>query len=140
MDIRSFWPKRRIPFGFTGDWGKLYKLFTDDDDITIDGQTITYEKNHYVDLGVDIQFKKDSEITTETEQQIKGLHNTVYFVTVSTSDAYYDEDLMQYCCCVEVGDIVVLWGRKWIVTSVQERSKVVPKRMSVWACDVRSIK
>ena len=49
--------ERRIPFGFRGDWGTVYKRYTAESELNTKNNQITYEKNNYVDIGVAVQFK-----------------------------------------------------------------------------------
>ncbi len=35
--------ERRVPFGFRGDWGKVYKRYTNSEDLKIDDRKICFE-------------------------------------------------------------------------------------------------
>lgn len=139
MHLREFWPERRLPFGFVGDWGKLYKPFTDELDSVEGNETVNYQETNFVDIGVDIQFKKLGGITSSIEQPINGYQQTVYNVSVETTDAYFDDALRQYVCCVAAGDIVKVFGRSWLVEKVNEKSKSTPGMKGFFVCDLKSI-
>lgn len=136
----DFIPKKRLPFRFAGEWGKVYKRFTTLNNVTLENETvINYESNKYVEIGVDIQFRRSAEITEQQEQPIKGLIKPVYYTTLSTTDAYFDEKLKQYRCCVQSGDIVEYKGLRWIVTSLQSKTRQNPSSQCFFYLDVKSI-
>ena len=98
-------PERRIPFGFRGDWGTLYKRYTEGCSLDLKNETIHYEDNNYVEIGMSIQFKPVGEIVVTKEQTLKGLKTPVYSITVETTDAYYDDNIKDWVCCVDIGEI-----------------------------------
>ena len=136
----DFIPKKRLPFRFAGEWGKVYKRFTTIDNVALEKETIiTYESNTYVEIGVDIQFRRSAEITEQQEQPMKGLIKTTYYTTLSTTDAYFDSKLNQYRCCVQSGDIVEYKGLRWIVSNVQSKTRQNPSSQCFFYFDIKSI-
>lgn len=132
--------QKRLPFGFRGDWGKLYKRYTEDEECTVDGdRVIEHEQNYYVDIGMDVQFKRVSDSSSAMEQAIKGLPGPVRYITVETTDAYWDDDFKCYECIVAVDDIVKVFNRVWIVKSIRETCKYTPARHSFYYCELESI-
>lgn len=132
--------EKRLPFGFRGDWGKVYKRYTADKQITVDnGAVIEYQKNFYVDIGQDVQFKRVNSTSTSTEQPLQGLEDTVTYISVETTDAYFDSDTRQFLCVVSPDDIVKVFGRLWAVTSVRTESKYTPAEHKFFYLELRSI-
>ena len=132
-------PTRRIPFGFRGDWGLLYKIYTDGCSLNLKNETVNYEDNKYVEIGMSIQFKPVGEITITREQTLKGLKTPTCFITVETTDSYFDDNIKDYVCCIDVGDIVKVFDKVWIVTSIKENVKYTPKKLSFYYLDLTSL-
>ena len=70
--MQSYRVQRRLPFGFLGDWGKVYKKTEVDERIKIGGDVIVRSGQAYVDIGVDVQFRHADDATEEIKQAIKG--------------------------------------------------------------------
>lgn len=132
--------QKRLPFGFRGNWGKLYKRYTSDQTARIkDGETVTYEKNTYRDIGEDVQFKLASAAATSSEQPLSGSVTEVSYLTVKTTDAYFDNARGQYACIVSPGDLVKVFGRLWICETVKTTSRFTPAKQDFYYCDLKSI-
>jgi len=134
-----FEPEKRIPFGFRGNWGRVYKKHTSEERAEIGEQTIRFENNYYVDIGADVQFKQVGDITSSIEQPLKGLAVPVIYSTYETTDAYWNDKVKDYVCCVGEGDVVRVDNRTWIVSSVREVAKFYPNKMSFFYCDMKTI-
>ena len=119
--MRTIKVERRVPFGFRGDWGKVFKKYTDLEELKLDGRVIKVESNYYVSLDDDIQFKQVGDITSANEQTLSGLAMRTYYATVETTDGYWDDDLKAYNCCVGPEDIVFVFNRYWMVTDVKAK-------------------
>lgn len=132
--------ERRVPFGFRGDWGKVFKKYTDLEELKLDGRAIKVESNYYVSLDDDIQFKQVGDITSANEQTLSGLEMRTYYATVETTDCYWDDDLKGYHCCVGPEDIVFVFNRYWMVTDVKEVSRFRPQKLSFYYCELKSLK
>ncbi len=132
--------EKRVPFGFRGDWGKLYKKYTNDEVANLkENEKIKFENNYYVDIGVDVQFKPVGDFTSTIEQPLTGLAVPVSYGTFETTDAYWNDKIKEFDCVVSVGDVIKLSNKIWIVTSIRETTKYVPKKMSFYYCEVKSI-
>lgn len=131
--------EKRLPFGFHGDWGKLYKRYTKAEKIEIkDDKNILYENNYYTDIGMDVQFKRVNDTTASTEQTA-GLLSEAQYTTVETTDAYFENARREYLCVVASDDIVRVFGRLWIVTSVRTVSKYTPAEQKFFYCELKGI-
>lgn len=138
--MRTIKVERRVPFGFRGDWGKVFKKYTDLEELKLDGRVIKVESNYYVSLDDDIQFKQVGDITSANEQTLSGLEMRTYYATVETTDSYWDDDLKAYNCCVGPEDIVFVFNRYWMVTDVKEVSRFRPQKLSFYYCELKSLK
>lgn len=132
-------PQRRIPFGFRGDWGIVYKRYTEGCSSNIKNETITFERNNYVDIGASIQFKPVDDNAYSSEQSISGLLTNATYMTAETTDAYWDDNIKDFVCCVSPNDIVKLFNQLWIVIDIREVTKYVPKKLSFYYCSLKKI-
>lgn len=132
--------EKRLPYGFLGTWGKLYKRYTTAGSAEVKtDEFITYEKNHYRDIGQDVQFKRSDETNTETEQPIRGLVAEAEYTVAETTDAYYDDVKNEYACVVSTDDIVRVFGRYWMVTGVRIKYKYTPAAQAFYYLDLKRI-
>ena len=131
--------ERRIPFGFRGDWGTVYKRYTAESSLNLNNNKITYEKNNYVDIGVAVQFKPVEDTSNAIEQPLKGLMTSNNYITVETTDSYYCDKKKDYICTVDIGDIVQVLGQLWIVTSLKESNRYAPKKLSFYYLELKGI-
>lgn len=131
--------ERRLPFGFRGDWGTVYKRYTGESTVNTKNSSITYEKNNYVDIGVAVQFKVVEDSIRAAEQPLKGLMTTSNHITLETTDSYYCDKRREYICTVDIGDIVQVLGSLWIVTSLKENTRYAPKKLSFYYLEVKEI-
>ena len=133
--------EKRIPFGFMGEWGKLYKHFTYEEQAP--QGAVKWQDNAYVDLGMDVQFKyledgidKQNTPTQPVESRVsKGEYRIV-----ETTDAYFDEDSHEFECVVDIGDIVNVFGRWWVVDSIDEKSIFTPNKQTFYYIGLKRIK
>ncbi len=133
--------EKRIPFGFMGDWGKLYKLYVYDEET--DKATVKWQNNTYVDLGMDVQFKYLEEGIDKQDKPAQTVENRVgkgEYRIVETTDAYFDDDSKQFECVVDVGDIVNVFGRWWEVDSIDEKSIFTPQKQTFYYLALKRIK
>ena len=73
------------------------------------------------------------------EQTLKGLKTPVYSITVETTDAYYDDNIKDWVCCVDIGDIVKVLDELWIVTGFRENVRYAPKKLSFYYLELTSL-
>ena len=134
-------PERRLPFGFRGDWGQVYKRYVADEDAEIEEEKslIYYERNCYAEIDGEVQFKQIGGVTEVVEQPLDGLKVPVLYLTAETTDSYFDNGTKAFRCVVEIGDVVRLFGQTWTVTGVREEARFSPRKMSFYYCDLKSI-
>lgn len=137
--------EKRLPFGFRGDWGKLYKRFTptatEESPVQANGvkvDVITYQDNVYRDIGMDVQFKHVDDVSSGTEQTAAALHEGIYTVA-KTTDSYFDDSRQEYMCVVAVDDIVKVFGRLWTVTGVRYTTRHTPAEQKFYYCELKAI-
>jgi ribosomal protein L14 len=147
--------KRRINIGFKGVGGAVFKRYTIPDKLTVSvenddtGETadenkarqevIRYEKNTYINTGCTVQFQKNSDMVVQSSQMINGLIVKQYFLQVITSDCYFNDYEKEYDCIADVGDIVEVFGKRWIVTNRTARLIEKPKSYEWFMLDMKSI-
>lgn len=132
--------EKRVPFGFRGDWGKVFKKHTNLEDIKFDERTLQIESNYYVSIEDATQFKQVGDISSANEQSLNGLEVRTYYATVETTDSYWDDVINEFRCVVDLEDIVQVFGRYWMVTDIKEVSRFTPKKVSFYYCELKSLK
>jgi len=135
--------ERRYPFGFRGDWGKLYKRFTAEAELKLSelpNDIIKHEKNYYRDIGEDVQFREAADETGSVELPNTGLAVDTAHFTVKTTDAYFNGRRGKWECVVAADDIVEVFGSKWIAANVTGRvARRAPQLLMVYYIDLTSI-
>lgn len=132
--------EKRLPFGFKGEWGRLYKLYNFD--VTTEQEVIRYQGSNYVELGQDVQFKylaRGVDKNVHVSQAIKNLLAMAEYRVVETTDAYFDDETKNYECVISVGDIVYVFGRYWIVDKKEENSIYTPAKQSFYYCGLKMV-
>ena len=116
--------EKRIPFGFKGQWGRVFKPF-DFDMVDSDNEQIKYNSRDYVEIGMDVQFKRidDDKIRAKVGLGASSEDSTIL---VETTDSYFDDKSKQFECIVGVDDIVYLFNRYFKVGKVTFRSLYTP--------------
>lgn len=133
--------EKRIPFAFMGQWGKLYKLYTDEE--KTDKAVVKWENNFYADLGQDVQFKYLEDGIDKQKNPAQPIENRVgkgEYRIVETTDAYFDDDSGEFECVVDLGDIVNVFGRWWVVDSIDEKSIFTPNKQTFYYIALKRIK
>lgn len=130
--------EKRLPFGFLGDWGRVYKLYLNDET----GEDIEYQKNNYIQIESDIQFKNiqngiDKAISST--QPIINIKNSSENMVLKTTDAYFNDITNSYECIVFEGDIIFLFGQFWLVEKIEERNIFTPNKQSFYYCGVKNV-
>jgi len=131
--------EKRLPFGFKGEWGKVYKLYTYE---VVASNIIEWQKSSYVDIGDDVQFKyiEDGiDKTIDITQPIMNLPTKSEFRLVKTTDAYFNVETSNYECVVGVNDIVKVFGCWWVVEKIEERSIFTPSKQTFYYCGLKKI-
>lgn len=133
--------EKRIPFGFLGEWGKLYKQFNFDEKTSI--TVVKWQDSSYADLGQDVQFKYLEDVTDNQKNPAQPVENRIgkgEYRVVETTDAYFDDDSKEFECVVDLGDIVNVFGRWWVVDSIDEKSIFTPNKQTFYYIALKRIK
>lgn len=133
--------EKRIPFGFMGEWGKVYKRFTYEDS-TPQG-AVLWQKKSYAEIGQDVQFKYSEDGTGKRNIFVQPVPNRVMkgeYCIVETTDAYFDYVSGGFECVVDSGDIVSVFGRWWVVDSIDEKNIFTPQKQSFYYIALKRIK
>lgn len=127
--------EKRLPFGFRGEWGRVYKQYLVDESES----DITYQNHNYIQIDSDVQFKslKDgfSRIGLPTPNVLMQEDNKV----IETTDAYYEDEIKDFKCVVSPNDIVFVLGNYWTVESVHELCKYTPNKQSFFYIEIKKI-
>ena len=119
--------EKRLPFGFRGDWGRLYKENIKSNESIECGGVIYYV------LDDDIQFKElEKSESSKVGKSVPNLVLTADSKICQTTDAYFDDTKREYASIVQVGDIVKAFGEWWIVEVVESESIFTPRRQTVY--------
>ena len=81
--------EKRLPFGFMGQWGRVFKPF-DYDMVDVDNERIMYDSREYVEIGMDVQFKRidDDRIKAKVDPDATGKNNTILVETTARFDDF----------------------------------------------------
>lgn len=132
--------EKRIPFGFLGDWGQVYKQYTVTE--KTEQAAVKWQDGTYVDIGQDVQFKylEDGIDKHNTpEQPVENRVSKGEYRIVETTDAYFDNDGGNFECVVGLGDIVNVFGRWWVVDSIDEKSIFTPNKQTFYYISLKRI-
>ena len=131
--------EKRLPFGFLGEWGKVYKLYTQDE--TNGNDVIIYQKGYYADIGQDVQFKHQAGIdkTLELSQTVQNLVNKGEIRLLETTDAYFDTNTRSYKCVVAIGDILEFNGEYYVCEKIEVRNVVNPAEQCFYYLQCKKI-
>lgn len=137
MNIRI---EKRVPFGFKGEWGKVYKLYVYDE-IT-EQNVIKWQGNSYADIGQDVQFKYiengvDKQI--HISQPVMNLLKVGEYRVAKTTDACFDPVSGNFECVVGLGDIVFVFGRYWVVDKIEEQSIFTPAKQTFYYLGLKDV-
>lgn len=130
--------EKRIPFGFKGEWGKVYKNYVFDET----KENIEYQRNNYVDIGEDVQFKyleNGIDKSINLTQPIMNLPTNAEYRVAKTTDAYLNIDTNNYECVVGLNDIVYAFGCFWLVEKIEEKSIFNPIKQTFYYIGLKRI-
>lgn len=133
---------KRLPFGFKGEWGKLYKLFNYDEiSDENESEIIEYQASNYRDIGQDVQFKHavGSIRKHELSQSVTNLVDKGEYIERVTSDAYFNDKTQSYKCIVSLGDIVYLEGSYWVCDKIDAHTIETPKEQEFYYLGLKKI-
>lgn len=125
---------KRIPFGFLGEWGKVYKLYNSDE--VVNG-AIKWQESNYADIGQEVQFKCAGNRKKTETTPTKNLVALSEGRTVETSDAWFNGH--EYKCVVEVGDVIELQNDWWVAEQIIPEEIYTPAEHTIWAVVLKKI-
>jgi hypothetical protein len=131
--------EKRLPFGFKGEWGKVYKLYTHNE---TNNDVIEWQKSSYVDIGQDIQLKyieSGVDKTVEPTQIVRNLIAKGEYRTAKTTDAYFNAERGNFECVVGPSDIVFAFGCYWVCDKIDERSIFTPSKQTFYYLGLKKI-
>ena len=130
--------EKRLPFGFKGDWGKVFKLFTYDEE----KENILYQNQNYVEIESEVQFKyleNGIDKNLNSSQPIMNLPTKNEYRIVKTTDAYFNDNTHEFECVVDSNDIVFAFGCYWVVDKVEDKSIFTPNKQTFYYCALKRI-
>lgn len=133
--------EKRIPFGFRGDWGKVYKQYSFLD--KKGGKILNWQKTEYYDIGMDVQFKPVDDGVAKQKMPSQPKENIVgrgEYRIVQTTDAYFNDESGEFECVVDLGDIVEVFGSFWVVDSIDESCIYTPAKHSFYDVALKIIR
>lgn len=133
--------EKRIPFGFMGSWGKVYKHFVWEE--YAKQNAVRWQDCAYAELGQDVQFKYLEDGIDKQKNPAQPIENRVNkgeYRIVETTDAYFNDDSGEFECVVDLGDIVYVFGRWWVVDSVDDKSIFTPTKQTFYYIALKRIK
>ena len=134
--------EKRLPFGFRGEWGKLYKLYNSNE-VTGEepNEVIVYQQSNYMDIGQDIQVKNVSgeAIKHELSQTVTNLVEKGEYMVRTTTDAYFDDHTKTYKCIVDLGDILFLNGAYWVCDKIDVYTMRTPTSQQFFHLGLKKI-
>ena len=133
--------EKRVPFGFKGEWGQVYKSYNVEEKTA--SQVVLWGKNYYCDIGQDVQFKyledgiDKQKFFSQTEENI-GVKSD--YRIVETTDAYFNDEIGEFECVADIGDIIYVFGRWWKVDNTDDKSIFTPNKQTFFYLGLKRIK
>ena len=131
--------EKRLPYGFVGEWGIVYKLCTYDQEVKKEDGVIEYNKRQYVAMSMPVQFR-DAYNKVKNKQKIAtDFTANNQEDRIETTDAYFNNESGDFECVVSVGDIVKLGNSWWNVREITENNLFMPKKHTIYALSVQEV-
>jgi hypothetical protein len=127
--------EKRLPYGFVGEWGTVYKLCTFDQQIG----DIEYNKRQYVSMEMPVQFRDAYNKVKNRQKIATDLTASNQEDMIETSDAYFDKADGEYKCVVEVGDLIKLGKSWWNVREISENNLFMPSKHTIYKIFVQEV-
>lgn len=131
--------EKRIPFGFVGLWGKLYKRVSFDEAQEIDNEIVELNKMRYVDIGMDMQCKYVDKKQLKKISVLAGMTIKENNVLIETTDSYFDNNTQSYKCIAEVDDLIKISFRWWRVEDIVEDMIFNPNLQSFFYIKLKKV-
>lgn len=127
--------EKRLPYGFVGEWGIVYKPCEYEEQVG----DIEYNKIQYVAMKMPVQFR-DAYNKIKDRKNIATDFNAGYQEDrIETTDAYFDNKEQDFKCVVDVGDIVNLGNSWWLVMNITENNLFMPKKHTIYKISVQEV-
>ena len=103
---------------------------------------VVWNKTAYIDIGQDVQFKylengiDKQKYFTQTEENIVVKSD---YRIVETTDAYFNDEIGEFECVADIGDIIYLFGRWWVVDNIDEKSIFTPAKQTFFYLGLKRI-
>lgn len=133
--------EKRIPFGFKGEWAKLYKLYNYEETTT--QNVVKWQDRTYVDLGMDLQVKYLEDGIDKQSKPVQPVDNRTLkgdYRIIETTDAYFDADSGNFECVVDLGDVIYAFGQWWVVDTIDDKSIFTPAKQTFYYVALKRIK
>ena len=134
--------EKRLPIGFLGEYGTLYKLSIQEDLTTyneeLNSTYIVYNSANYIKVLTDLQLV-DLSSNKDFISSVKNLTDTGEYKYFKTSDSFYNRDTEQWECCVNIGDIINCEKAYYICEKIQEKQVHTPKTQSIYYLYLKKI-
>lgn len=127
--------EKRLPFGFLGMWGVVYKVCKYD----YENGDIEYNKRKYIAMDMPVQFRDAFEKINNKTKIATDLSANNSEDLVETTDAYYDKETGGFSCVVAVGDIVRFGDSWWNVRAVQEKNFFMPQPHTIYSISLLGV-
>lgn len=135
--------EKRLPYGFVGEWGTVYKLCSYDQEVKkeFDGNVkiIEYNKRQYVAMSMPVQFRDAYNKVKNRQKIATDFTATNQEDRIETTDAYFDNNEGDYKCVVDVGDIIKLGNSWWNVREITENNLFMPKKHTIYSLNVQEV-
>lgn len=132
-DIRV---EKRLPFGFVGLWGKVYKKFGFNINVS---DKITYQSTNYVAMQDLVQFKEANIRNISFSQGLQNLATRSDYKLFETTDSYFNDESKNFECVVNIGDIINISEEYWVVEKIEEKCIFTPKKQSFYYCAIKRV-
>lgn len=129
--------EKRLPFGFAGFWGKVYKPFNYTEEEEKYGEVVEFDHKRYVAMTMPVQFRDAFDRSVGRTRLIKDLSAEDVEDVQETSDSYWKDG--GFACVVSVGDLV-RFGNDWnFVTKVVDKNIFSPAPQTIYAVVLKNI-
>lgn len=129
--------EKRLPFGFRGEWGNVYKAFPYEES---EFNVIQYQNANYVEIKDLVQFKSLQNGSSLIPASIAAYLNTSSATNViETTDSFFNDKKKSFECIVSNGDIVKLNSNFWLVCKIDEKCIYTPNKQSFYYLAIKSI-
>lgn len=127
--------EKRLPYGFVGEWGTVYKPCNYDEAVG----DIEYNKRQYVAMEMPVQFRDAFNKVKNRQKIATDFTASNQEDRIETTDAYFNNESGDFECVVEIGDILNLGSSWWVVREITENNLFMPKKHTIYALSVQEV-